>query len=354
MALKQIISLKNVSELSAGFHHCLALRKDGTVWAWGGNEAGQCGRTNTNYLSIPTRIRSLSNVKAIAAGSCYSLALKKDGTVWAWGLNDSGQLGDGTRENRTEPVRVKRIGNVMTIAAGEKHSLAVLEDGTVWSWGDNKFGQLGDDSNTSRTEPTPVKGIDNVLMVACGDMHSIALKKDRSVWTWGCNEMLQMGQCFYPQGLNTEGGEFGNPERMFESDFLVPFLVTGLRDIVSVSAGKWHSMALTKNGLVLVWGDNSFGQSGDGTLISRDCPDYVKNLAQTTKIWTRDNQSIAITADGTVSVWGLIEIGENSVESRVAAQPTSIKELYGALTVVKANVGGYVMLKKDRTVWKLE
>src|SRR5439155_1486868 len=84
------------------------------------------------------------SIAAIAAGANHSLALKSDGTVWAWGANGLGQLGDGTTTDRRTPVRINSLTNVVSIACGEFHSLAVKADGTVWAWGDDSSAQLGD------------------------------------------------------------------------------------------------------------------------------------------------------------------------------------------------------------------
>ena len=73
----------------------------------------------------------------IAAGGVHSLALRSDGTVWAWGRNSFGQLGDNTNTNRNVPVMVQGLSGVSAISAGDGHSLALKSDGTVWAWGSN-------------------------------------------------------------------------------------------------------------------------------------------------------------------------------------------------------------------------
>lgn len=149
-------NLNDISAIAAGAHHGLALKKDGTVWAWGSNAAGQLGESSaTPQRIVPAQIAGLSNVVAIAAGFQHSLALKNDGSVWAWGLNSSGQLGDGTLNDRPAPVRATGLTDAVAIAAGYHHSLVLKKEGSVWSWGNNSFGQLGDGSTTFRTAPAP-------------------------------------------------------------------------------------------------------------------------------------------------------------------------------------------------------
>ena len=92
-----------------------------------------------------------ASAQQVVAGSYHTLALRQDGTVWAWGQNSYGQLGDGTSMQRTNPVRVPGLSGVVALAAGQYHSLAVKSDGTVWAWGYNLNGQLGDGTTTQRT-----------------------------------------------------------------------------------------------------------------------------------------------------------------------------------------------------------
>ena len=122
---------------------------------------------------------------AIAGGDSHSLALKSDGTVWAWGYNGCGQLGDGSTTNRLTPVQVSGLTGVVAIAGGGSHSLALKSDGTVWAWGCNDYGQLGDGTTTNRLTPVQVSGLTGVVAIAGGGAHSLALKSDGTVWAWG-------------------------------------------------------------------------------------------------------------------------------------------------------------------------
>src|SRR2546428_613650 len=88
-----------------------------------------------------------SNAQKIAAGNYHSLALKSDGTVWAWGMNLYGQLGDGTNTGSNVPVQVSSLTGIIAIGGGYGHSLALKSDGTVWAWGYNSTGQLGNGTN---------------------------------------------------------------------------------------------------------------------------------------------------------------------------------------------------------------
>jgi alpha-tubulin suppressor-like RCC1 family protein len=140
-----------VVAIAAGGSHALALKTDGSVVAWGNNKSGQLGngRMPTDS-SRPVAVKGLgpgSGVIAIAAGDSFSVALKKDGTVLAWGRNKVGDLGDGTTIDRSTPVAVNKLGpgsGVVAVTAGSFHALALKRNGTVVAWGDNSSGQVGD------------------------------------------------------------------------------------------------------------------------------------------------------------------------------------------------------------------
>jgi len=233
-------------DISAGGSHTLALKDDGTVWAWGFNFDGRLGDGTSTQRLTPVQVTGLTDVTAIAGGGGHSLALKSDGTVWAWGRNNDGQLGDGTTTNRFTPVQVTGLTDVFKIAAGGSHSLALKSDGTVWAWGFNGNGQLGDGTTTNNSTPVQVTGLTGVTAIAGGFQHSLALKSDSTVWAWGSNDQGQLGD-----GTTTQR--------------LTPVQVTGLTGVSAIAGvGSSNSLALKSNGTVWAWGDNNNFQLGDG------------------------------------------------------------------------------------------
>jgi len=122
------------------------LKEDGTVWDWGYNNFGQLGDDTTTDRWTPVQVTGaggagyLTGMKGVSAGFLHTVALKNDGTVWAWGYNMYGQLGDNTSDNRTAPVQVKGPGGagfltgMKAVSAGYAHSMALKTDGTVWAW----------------------------------------------------------------------------------------------------------------------------------------------------------------------------------------------------------------------------
>jgi alpha-tubulin suppressor-like RCC1 family protein len=299
-------NLAGVAVVGAGAEHTIALRSDGSFWAWGNNSGGQLGNGSNTNSSVPLQVMGLPRVVAAAAAlnGYSSVALGDDGSVWDWGNNSSGQLGDGSYTNRTRPVEVLGSGGVgyltgvVSIAAGEAHSLAVKSDGTVWAWGNNQNGQLGS-GTTGNFSAVPVQvvgpsGIGNltgVVAAAAGSLHSLALKSDGTLWAWG-------------QGGN---GALGNGG---VADTSVPVEVS-LTKIRSVAAGHAHSLALKSDGTVWAWGSDDYGQIGNGTHgvnvltpVEVSNTDGSGNLAGIVTVAAGQSFSLATGSDGSAWGWG--------------------------------------------------
>ncbi len=229
--------LTGVTAIAGGHYHSLALKTDGTVWAWGYNGHGQLGDGTTTNRSTPVQV--LTGVTAIAGGDHHSLAVKTDGTVWAWGFNQYGELGDAPVSNRS-PVQVKGLTGVTALAAGDHHSLALKTDGTIWALGRNdNYGQLGDGTKTNNSTPVQVKDLAGVTAIAADDDHSLAVKTDGTAWAWGDNEYGQLGD-----GTTTNRS--------------VPVQVKSLTGVTAIAAGTNHSLAANNCGTTVAVADFSF------------------------------------------------------------------------------------------------
>jgi alpha-tubulin suppressor-like RCC1 family protein len=298
-------------KIDSNYLHTVALKNDSSVWTWGWNNKGQLGNGQTIDLVAPTRVEGLTRVKSIAAGAYHTMVLLHDGNIKIWGSNSYGQLGDGTLTERYRPVSVNNINHVKDIAAGHNHSLAIMDDNTVRAWGQNNAGQVGDNtSNNKKLTPVKVTDLVNVVLLAAGKEHSMALKKNGTVWTWGSNEKGQLG--------------IGSTQNQNH-----PVLVEALSDIIAIAAGGQHSIALKDDGTIWIWGLNNQGQLGNGTMPVDDELNYenspIKINANETfiAIAAGENHSMALSTDGTVWAWGdnsKGQLGNNSIQNSLKPQ----------------------------------
>jgi alpha-tubulin suppressor-like RCC1 family protein len=326
----------NVVRVAAGGAHTLAVKTNGTVWAWGDNGGGQLGDGSTTTRMTPVQVSALSNVVAVAAGNSHSLAVKSDGTVWAWGDNASGKLGDGTTSDRYTPVRVPGLLSVVAVAAGNSHSLAVKSDGTVWAWGDNTSGQLGNASFVSSWIPKQISSLSAIVAVASGCYHSMAVKADGTAWAWGINAYGQLGD-----GTMTTRR--------------TPVQISSLSAVVAAAAGQSHSLALKSDGTVWTWGGNEYGQLGDGTTIDRFAPVQALGLSGVQAVAAGLYHNMAVKADETAWVWGQNrygQLGDGTTTQRNS--PVQVSSLSSVVAVAAG--GGFnkahsLALKSDGTVW---
>ena len=264
----------DVIAVAAGGRLSLALRADGTVWAWGSTFGSVLGPGGVG--GSPGQVPGVDGVRAISAGEDHALALRSDGTVWAWGENEFGQTGSASRRD-TRPQQVLGIDNVQAIDAGPGYSLALRNDGTVWAWGRNDHNQLGADAalmcGEVACDHTPRRvgtGFGDVLTIAAGGRFALARQRDGSVWAWGANDQ---GQIIGLPGLGTRE----------------PTRVTSLPAALNIAAGARHALAMPLDescavgdgrfgGRLMAWGDNFNGERGDGTSINAFRPTPVLTL----------------------------------------------------------------------------
>ncbi len=247
--------------VAAGENHTVAVRSDGTLWAWGKNNAGQLGDGTFADRVNPTQIGTATNWMAVAAGGDHTVALRFDGTLWAWGDNNDGQVGDGTSGNqRSAPVQIGSDTTWTAVAAGANHTVALQSDGTIWTWGLGTSGQLGHNNTVSKVSPTKVALLpsDEWSSIAAGTAHTVAIRTDGTLWAWGDNTNGQVGD-------NTSGNIRTLPTQ--EN--------TGATTWVQAAAGLRHTVAVKTDGTLWAWGDNTSGELGDGTAAPKLAPTSI-------------------------------------------------------------------------------
>jgi alpha-tubulin suppressor-like RCC1 family protein len=220
-----------VIEVLAGSSFGIVRKADGSILEWGNGTSGQLGDGTTGKQSAPSPVAGFgpgSGVVAVAGGTAHVLALKSDGSLWAWGHDASGQLGDGGDLDQTKPVPVQGLGpgsGVVRVAAGESFSLALKSDGSVLAWGHNASGQLGNGAPLPGPPPgngnppppdskTPI-GVTNlgagsgIVLIAAGDAHALAMTNVAIVMSWGNNSLGQLGDGNPPNDNSTPAAMVG-------------------------------------------------------------------------------------------------------------------------------------------------
>ena len=250
-----------------------AIKTNGTLWAWGGNQNGQLGLGDRTHRSSPVQIGALTTWSSIAPLWYATVALKTDGTLWAWGENDYGQLGQGNITKYSSPVQIGALTTWSSLFQSSFLScFAIKTDGTLWSWGLNNYGQLGLGDTTSRSSPVQVGALTTWSSIAASWYSIVALKTDGTLWSWGYNDYGQLGL-----GDTTSRSS--------------PVQVGALTSWSKIAGGHRHCVAIKTDGTLWAWGDNRFGPLGQGNTTSRSAPVQV----------------------GTLTNWSLISAGGYSV-----------------------------------------
>jgi len=334
---QQVPGLTGITNGAAAGDHALAVKSDGTVWAWGADDQSQGGDGGTSDLWTPTPISGLSHISTVYAGEFQGFAVDNNGNLYAWGKNNFGQLGDGTTTNRSTPVAISSMTGVVKIAASPSHTLVLKSDGTVWACGANFNGELGDGTTNNSLTFEQVPGLANVVDIAAGGFsyaggHSMALLANGTVLTWGFNGAEGAlgngggGDVLTPQVITlppakavvavdtksyvvlTDGsvrcfggnaeGEMGIGNTQNQPSPVEP---TGIANVQALSAGTFHVVVCTTTGAFYGWGDNnSFKLTQDFSNFQRNTEVHDDAYQGFVNVASADNSTIGLKNDGTV------------------------------------------------------
>jgi len=278
--------------LSAGARHTCAVLADGSVSCWGYNAKGQLGNGLTANSALPVSVIDLPGpARTISAGASHTCAILVDKSAYCWGANEHGQLGNGTQTAWTRPVKVSNLDQgVSSISAGTDNTCAVATDGAAKCWGDNGLAALGTGSFASSTTPVQVSGL------------STGTRTIASSFGWSC--AISGG------GLVCWGAVASTLDPT-QSNVATPFPVIGMPfglmqiDIHADENAFIHGCGVADHGQATCWGRNSDGMLGSGSLGSQLTQVEVQGLGGPTRhISVGKAHSCALGVDEKIRCWG--------------------------------------------------
>ncbi|MFT4033959.1 MAG: hypothetical protein QM679_00110 [Patulibacter sp.] len=248
-----------------GYEHTCALHSNQTVSCWGYNNSGQLGNSHDDHdpHPKPLPVTGLTDATAITAGYEHTCALRSTGEVSCWGMNSDGELGDDSTTSRNAPVAVKDLTDATAITAGLDYTCALRSNQTVSCWGNNELGQLGDDSTTDRDKPVAVKDLTDAIAISTSYGHTCALRSNQTVSCWGLNGYGQLGIGTSDYDAHVKP---------------VPIPTENLTDATAITAGWYHTCVMLTTGGAKCWGNNGYGQLGNGSASDAWLPVAVVGL----------------------------------------------------------------------------
>ncbi|MFL5820668.1 MAG: RCC1 domain-containing protein [Solirubrobacteraceae bacterium] len=311
------------------------------IVGWGDNSYGQLGDGTKTSRWTPRAV-SLFPVDVLSTSGPRALSISQR-QAWAWGDNRMGELGIGSAQESLTPVCIPWAGQAISIFSGYIFSTAVTADGAVWSWGDHVSNPyvLGQGPNPPVSPgPVPLAGLTGFIAVDGGGYFGLALRGDGTVWAWGANDRGQLGQ-----GVPGQSSGGWNPPEPH------PVQIQGLDQVVAISGGSMHTLALKLDGSVWAWGGNYRGQLGQpggdwGT------PRPVPGLpGPANAVAGGCESSVALMPDGSVYAWGN---PQGSTPVRVQGLPPAVAIEAGTVGA-NINAGTIVAaVTHDETVWTWE
>jgi len=304
-----------ISMISLGGTHSIALSSKGRVFSWGNNAKGQLGDGTSTRKLTPVEITNQFDlaedevISFITLGERHSAALTSKGRLFTWGWNFYGRLGNGTTTSSLFPIDITSHFNlhsnevITEVSLGVSHSSAITSEGRVFTWGDNAGGQLGDGTLSNKSSPMDITA---KLNLSSGEKAiSISLGYVHSA-------VLTTEGRVFTWGNNTYGqlGNGTNNIQVNPVDITTHFSLSTGEKIKSINLGEYHGIAVTSNNRVFTWGNNLKGQLGDGSNVNQSTPTEITNQFNLTTNETIElmslgiSHSIVVTSEERVFAWG--------------------------------------------------
>lgn len=329
---------------AAGRSHTMAIKADGTLWAWGSAAIGRLGNGSTSGEELlPVQIGTDTDWVSVYVGNDHSIGMKANGTLWAWGSNYSGQLGLGHQNSVSVPTQIGSDTDWQAISLGNFHTMAIKTDGTLWTWGNNSKGQLGNGTVSISGHvlvPTQIGTDTDWAVVAAGYQHSQGIKTNGTLWGWGLENHGRLGN-----GNNVTGSS--------DTFQPTPAQIGIGTDWVTVSAGNNHSHALKTNGTLWAWGYGSSGRLGTGNTSNQATPIQIGTDTDWSIVRAANGFSNFLKTDGTRWACGLDSngrLGNGSAGS--VTVPTQIGTDTDWTGITEGVISSHgVGLKSDGSLW---
>ncbi len=312
-----------VIDVSAGRAHTCAVLASGGLRCWGDNTDGAVGDGQDVTASKPVSVTALgTSVGSVSVGASETCAVS-GGAAYCWGSGDLGSDHTVNHGLSTLPLLVQgQSSGIAQISAGYGGACSRSTSGAVTCWGTNSRGRLGNGSADPGSDiPVPVSGIlSGATDLSVGDEGFVCAVVSGGARCWGSNNMGELGD-----GTTT--------------DRATPVPVTGLGSgVAAVAAGGEHACALTTSGGVQCWGNNLYGQLGNGTTAFSADPVLVTGLSSgVIAISAGYFNTCALKADGTMACWGHNDQGQvGDGTTTGSTTPKPVANLPGGVVAIAA------------------
>ena len=301
----EVEGVGKILDLCGSINHTVILNENNELYSWGSNSVGQLGIGSTEESSGINRIE-LENIIKIECGDFFNLALDINGNVYSWGYNSCGQLGTGDTENRDKPYKIHQLSEIKDIMCDGNYAMAISKNNELWVWGNNYYGQLGLGHNDNVITPTR-SYFTNINQVYPGYDSLFVIDNDQQLWCAGDNLYGQLG-------INSNILNINKPTK-----------VKDISNVISISRSNYHIVALTSNNILYSWGNNNYGQLGQGHTNNLNIPTHINGLFNIIEVAATNDCTYALRNDGQVFSFGNNDKGQLGIPNVPSiSTPTNI------------------------------
>ena len=366
-----LFSSSAVEQISLGEGHGLIRKQDGSVYGWGSNANGciQPEATESAFTAL-TQAEGVADAVSVSGGDANSFYVLNDGSAWSCGSNAYNLRAFGVTQTSV-PVRVQNLQNVTEVKAGEKSAIAITQGGVVYSWGTNQNQLLGISGLSYSFSPVALQGLPLVVDIAYGTDIAYAVGQDRidyntgslisDIYRWGGSiaEPTQFDSGYYLQIKDIETTRSSHLVCLMQNG---QTRTSGCSDpdpcendsstnVSAFAISIKHGILVKNDSTVWTWGDNTYGQLGNGTTAVSSEVVQVTSLSSVKAVECGSNNSFAIKQDGTLWAWGQNQYGSLGIGSTTSkSTPVQVTGISG-VEAVSAGNGFTLALKTDGTVW---